>query len=388
MEKWVIRIMLTKSMEVGLEKIGQSLQTFIDLPLLQNMYVGGIEKITHAHVSSRQELVYNPHEKKFENTTIWYVWTRGTNMKGIMNHPMVNPLKVITNCVQDVRDNLGSLAACNSFYSELKSVMGNKVKDRHIFLLMQSVLCNGQLCGVNRHGLKKSGTPIAQMCFENGRKVVLNLAMTNAKDTCKDDASAILLGRRSTGGTGMVKFKPTKHRNRKRKLVTFDVTNAIPFHEMAKKIKHQVKFKKRKKLAERHSSTPKDEELHSELLAASVTQWLMSDSGKPTQQSLAHYQPKEAYSPTNPGIHRPVSPEYRAPSPVLGSPTASAYTPSSPAMYSPSSPGYDPSSPVYSPSSPGYAPSSPGYAPSPTYNPSSQTIYSPTSPGYASYTST
>ena len=381
MDAWVIRIRMTRSMELGLAKVGQTLDMFVQS--LDTLFVGGIDGVVDANVASRKELVLDNETHAFKETTVHYVWTRGTNMKDAMRHTMVNPLKIISNCTQDVLESLGTLAACNTFYSELKAVMGSKVKDRHVFLLTQSILNNGMLCGVNRHGLKKYGTPIAQMCFENGRKVCMNLAMTNAVDECQDDASAILLGRRSRGGTGAVRFKPMRSITNKRKLVVFDTKDTARFTKRVQQVRASALGRKvRKRKSPEYPSNAKDQ---LELQSAAVSQWLLGHDEdntakrpKPDANERANDIPSPLY--TSPDVYLPASPGYA---------NAVRHTPE---RYSPSSPGYMPTSPAftstsrytperYSPSSPGYVPTSPAFTSTSRYTPER---YSPSSPAFTS----
>ena len=357
MDEWKIRIMVTQKIFDGFEKKNKSLDMFLNSSVLRNLYVGGIENISSAYVAQREELGYDAQAKQFVKRTIPYVWTRGTNMRSAMSHRMIDPLRVTSNCMQDVRENLGTLAACNAFYCEMKDVMGNKVKDRHVFLLTQSILSRGIMCGVNRHGLRKSGTPIAQMCFENGRKVMMNLCMTNAQDTCQDDASAILLGRRSKGGTGAVHFKPKKTTHMKRKLATFSTKNTASFDNIVKRVRNHYKTKKSHQTDQEH-----DPEVAQMLLHKAVETWFGMEE---EEEALAQAQPPA--HPPSPKAYSPTSPAYN---PQAYSPTSPAYNPQA---YSPTSPNIRPHSPTfapYSPTSPMYSQISPTYvASSPTYVP-------------------
>lgn len=380
MDAWVVRVRMTKSMELGLAKVGQSLDSFVRS--LDTLFVGGIDGVVEANVASRKELMLDEETHAFKEKTIHYVWTRGTNMKDAMRHTMVNPLKVVSNCTQDMLDSLGTLAACNTFYAELKAVMGSKVKDRHVFLLMQSILNRGILCGVNRHGLKKSGTPVAQLCFENGRKVAMNLALKNAVDECQDDASAILLGRRSRGGTGAVKFKPMCSVTNKRKLVVFNTKDTTCFANRVQQVRDNAR---RKQLRKRKLP---DDELHDnekniKLQGSAISQMLFyhDDDNDKDKKDETSKRPRTGMEDRDHAIPSPI---YM--SSEIYSPTSPAYTSHTPERYCPSSPGYIPSSPVitsnmpvYSPSSPGYAPTSPAYTNTSNHTPER---YSPSSPGY------
>jgi hypothetical protein len=355
MDHWVIRIRLIQKIEDKLIKKQRGLQDFVDSAALKHMFVGGVDKIVSAHVATRRELVYNKATEQFVEETIPYVWTRGTNMRGCMAHAMINPLKVLSNCVQDTRRCLGTLAACNTFYCEMKSVMGNKVKERHVFLLAQSILINGSMCGVNRHGLKKSGTPIAQACFENGCKVVLNLSHTNAKDMCKDDASAVLLGRRSRAGTGIVQlFEEEKEKKEiaiKRPLhhfARFSTRNTLCFAALVQHVKAKCRTEKRRA----QQKETDDEPLQQDIMAQTV----IDELGLELEEEVEEFEDEPATKQSR--IEQPdvvSSPAYSPSSPAY----APAYSPSSPAYapaYSPSSPAYDS---AYSPSSPAYAPTLP-----------------------------
>ena len=217
--------------------------------------------------------------------------------------------------------------------------------------------------------------PISQMCFENGRKVMMNLSMTNAKDMCQDDASAILLGRRSKGGTGAVHFKTSKT-HVKRKIVTFDTTNTMPFSNIVDTVRSRYHAHKYTTQAKRMRSDNNEEE-KMQMLSQSVSKWfgLEEEGGEtPLSHEPSQVQPRHEnrYSPTSPAF-APSSPQYKP------------YSPTSPAYHpiSPSSPQYKPCSPT----SPAFAPSSPQYKP---YSPTSPAYHpiSPSSPQYKPYSPT
>ena len=251
--------------------------------------------------------------------------------------------------------------------------MGSKVQDRHIFLLTQSILSNGVLCGVNRHGLKKSGNPIAQMCFENGRKVVMRLAMTNAVDNCEDDTSAILLGRKSHGGTGSVQFKPT-HTSTKRKLATFQTNHTFTFKELVKRCRIASKqFTKQPKQPVHDTTKNTNTDLQQAVISA-----LINDNGDgDDDEEYNEYNEYDEYDHTTDidTTNKDKDYQYIPCSPHI-------YSPSSPHMYSPSSDNFNiqdlynkqhssnsPTIQPYSPSSPclSYLPNSPYTPLSPTY---------------------
>ena len=375
MDTWVIRIRITQKIVDGLHKARKSLEEFVASDILQSMYVGGIDRITAAHAATREEMYYDTLTHQLKTRSVPYVWTCGTNLRGAMAHDMVNPLKVTSNCIQDTRVALGMLAACSVFYREMKAVMGTKVKDRHIFLLTQSILSHGILCGVNRHGLKTSGTPIAQMCFENGRKVVLDLARGGVVDDCQDDMSAILLGRRSRAGTGIVKFKPVV--SQKRKLISFNTKDNMLFSQMVKRAR-QTKHKPIQPCLVLGQQ-------EQEVQIAAINQFLIGNPCDPhlpmvhcnTSSSMVPASPK--YTPNSPS-YIPSSPDYILSSPPMA-PNSPDYLPNSPPM-APNSPEYIPHSPPMAPNSPDYIPHSPPMAPnSPEYIPHSPPM-APNSPEY------
>ena len=364
---WVLRILLAHNAETNLLKTKKKLANLYSSDLC-SVKCGGLPRVFGANPVRRTTHIRMQDDSIAEKET-WFVVTSGTNLKAAMQ--VVDPLKVSSNCIRDTEQALGVFAAQRVFFTELKTVMGSNVQDRHVFLLSQTILMSGRLCGVNRHGFARSGQPIAQICFENARKAVVDLAHSAARDDCQDDTAAAVLGRTSRAGTGSVVLlapsaPPTTNKQPKRKFVAINCQTGS-FFEQVKRMRGMSRA------TLRQQAQTNQQNFNATFLLDNL------DNLDKTTKSPNYQAESPNYRVESPN-YRVESPNYRVESPNyrVESPNYRAESPN----YRAESPNYRVESPNYQVESPNYRVESPNYrVESPNYQVESPN-YQVESPNY------
>jgi hypothetical protein len=386
---WVLRVLLAHNAETNLLKAKKKLSTLFASDLC-GVKCGGLQRVFGAHPVCRTTFV-RAQDGSIAQKDSWFVCTSGTNLRAAMR--VVDPLKVTSNCIRDTEQALGVFAAQRVFFTELKTVMGSNVQDRHVFLLSQTILMSGRLCGVNRHGFARSGQPIAQICFENARKAVVDLAHNAARDDCQDDTAAAVLGRTSRAGTGSVVLlapntSTTKLSKPLKRRFAMISCKSGSFFDQVKRMRSLAKISCRNQ--QQHTTAPtidagfllNDDTFISPTPTSPTTHQPTSATYRVKSPSARSNSPNYCVnSPTHSSpTHQPTSPNYRVESPSTRSnpPNNCANSPS----YQPKPPNDCANSPSYQPKPPNDCANSPSYQPKPPNDCANSPSYQPKSPHY------
>ena len=135
----------------------------------------------------------------------WFIDTKGSNFREIINHPLIDSRRCKSNNVWDVYEIFGIDAAKNFLEEEFgKNIAVNK---RHLDLLTASMTTNGKISSVSRYGIdRKQVGPLAKICFEQPFDNVIQAALNGEKDRLVGASANITLGKHIKSGTGMVKL--------------------------------------------------------------------------------------------------------------------------------------------------------------------------------------
>jgi intein/homing endonuclease len=135
----------------------------------------------------------------------WFIDTKGSNFREIINHPLIDYKRCKSNNVWDVYEIFGIDAAKNFLEEEFgKNIAVNK---RHLDLLTASMTTNGKISSVSRYGIdRKQVGPLAKICFEQPFDNVIQAALNGEKDRLVGASANITLGKHIKSGTGMVKL--------------------------------------------------------------------------------------------------------------------------------------------------------------------------------------
>jgi DNA-directed RNA polymerase beta' subunit len=136
--------------------------------------------------------------------------TQGSNFLDVLITPGVNAKKTTCDDVWEIYKILGVEAARKFLIKETTKIVsfdGSFVNPHHIELLVDAMTRTGVITSVNRNGIGKEASVLAQCMFE---KTVDNFAQS-AAFTCMDDgegvAASVMFGTTAKAGTGMVEIK-------------------------------------------------------------------------------------------------------------------------------------------------------------------------------------
>jgi DNA-directed RNA polymerase II subunit RPB1 len=410
--KLVIRIRIVSAEKEDEELLGDEDMFLkrIEGTLLDQVELGGVQRITRVFISDTEKFNKVDSEGKFEKFKQYLLETDGVNLKGVMAIDGVDSTRTYSNNCYEVWETLGIEAGRNAIYTELTSVLAaaSSVNYRHLALLCDLMCNKGQLMSITRHGINRTDAGALSRCsFEETVEILLEAAAVGDVDDCRGVAENVLLGQMAPMGTG-----------------AFDVAldmamlqDVIVDHRLP--VQNMMLASNMGGMTPGGAMTPYDNlspmwngggavgaAAFSPMQSSNNDEAYAYGYGTPMQGAASPYgggarSPGTFYSPTSPFQMGATSPMYAPTSPFHGgaaspwvsrgaagySPASPSYSPTSP-QFSPTSPTFSPSSPTYSPASPAYAAggaTSPGYSPaSPAYSPTSPMAgYSPTSPQYS-----
>ena len=283
----------------------------------------------------------------------WVIETEGTNLQEILNHPMIDATRTISNHPMEVQEILGIEAAHQSIIDQIRGVIdqyGIDVQYRHLSVLANVMTKDGDMMAITRHGInrREDSSPLTKATFEETGDMVFEAAIGALRDNLQSVSSRLIMGLPTKLGTGFCELVVDPQKPDWNELLRVG------------------------KLPPRVEEYDEDGEQQEMIMSPQANRH--NSYSTRNNYSPAVYSPVDGidYSP----VASPVSSSPRY------SPSSPRYSPSSP-KYSPSSPRYSSSSPKYSPSSPKYSPSSPKYSSSsPKYSPTSSPKYSSSQPAY------
>lgn len=162
----------------------------IVIPELKKIYVCGIEGI--------KEIYY---QKKGDE---WIVETNGSNIKELLNHPLIDNTRTYSNNVWDIYRTLG-IEAVRQFMIEEYTELMEGINRCHIELLVDRMTYLGTISSITRFTLRKEDIgPLSKSSFEESLDVFLKSAASGEYEPTIGVSASITCGKRANIGTGMM----------------------------------------------------------------------------------------------------------------------------------------------------------------------------------------
>lgn len=180
----------------------------LEYNILESQVIKGLSNIEKAALEEKKHQVYNPMTRIFESKTEWIVITEGTNIQGIMSHPLVNAALTTTNDVNEIYEVFGIEAARQALYNEIVEVLDSiAVNYRHIALLVDVMTNKGTILSVNRHGINRGDIgPLAKCSFEETTDKLIKAGVFAEHDKINGVSANVMLGQIAPCGTGDVQI--------------------------------------------------------------------------------------------------------------------------------------------------------------------------------------
>jgi DNA-directed RNA polymerase subunit A" len=138
----------------------------------------------------------------------WVLFTAGSNLPDVLSIPGVDPTRIRTNHIQEVRDTLGIEATRQAIIDEATAVLqeqGLDVDIRHIMLVADIMTQDGNLRQIGRHGISgEKESVLARASFEVTVKHLLNSAARGDRDKLRGITENVIIGQIIPLGTGTV----------------------------------------------------------------------------------------------------------------------------------------------------------------------------------------
>ena len=146
---------------------------------------------------------------RFEAVEQFVLDTLGTNFLDVLIHPDVDGLRLISNHVHDIYENLGIEAARTILFREIFGLFEQAapVNYRHVSLLVDSICCRGRMMSADRYGVNKKKTgPLAKASFEQVVEIMLRAALFGEMDPVTGVSANIMTGQPIRGGTSFTQI--------------------------------------------------------------------------------------------------------------------------------------------------------------------------------------
>lgn len=163
---------------------------------IRDLKLKGVKGITRVIMSKDQEV------------DEWVLFTAGSNLPDVLSISGVDPTRIKTNHIQEIRDTLGIEATRQAIIDEATAVLqeqGLDVDIRHIMLVADIMTQDGNLRQIGRHGISgEKESVLARASFEVTVKHLLNSAARGEKDKLKGITENVIIGQIIPLGTGTV----------------------------------------------------------------------------------------------------------------------------------------------------------------------------------------
>jgi len=163
---------------------------------IRDLKLKGVKGIIRVIMSKDQEL------------DEWVLFTAGSNLPDVLSIPGVDPTRIKTNHIQEIRDTLGIEATRQAIIDEATAVLqeqGLDVDIRHIMLVSDIMTQDGNLRQIGRHGISgEKESVLARASFEVTVKHLLNSAARGERDRLRGITENVIIGQIIPLGTGTV----------------------------------------------------------------------------------------------------------------------------------------------------------------------------------------
>ena len=162
--------------------------------LLSTMVVSGHPNISHADMSTE-------HDRPV-------VHAYGAMLADAAALPCVDWTRTVSNDVWEVYHTLGVEACAHVIFDQIRTVVsfdGTYVDDRHMLMIVDTMLRSGTLMPLNRHGINRTdASPLMRCSFEETTDVLCEAAIFAEHENARGVTTSIMTGQLAEIGTGTV----------------------------------------------------------------------------------------------------------------------------------------------------------------------------------------
>lgn len=166
----------------------------IVLAKLNKFVISGIEKINDFMITTVKQ------------GQEWIISTEGSNLKGLMELDMFEFSNITSNNMWEIYNLLGVEATREFLIREFTDVIssdGTFINKCHIFLLVDSMTCKGDITSISRYSLRSKSSVLSRSSFEESIENFLKSGIFSEIDKMTSISSNIMTGKLSKVGTGI-----------------------------------------------------------------------------------------------------------------------------------------------------------------------------------------
>ena len=169
---------------------------------LLSITLHGIKGIEYSTIKQTKVINYNPNGS-YDIKEEHILSCIGSNFKEILNHPMVDKYRTMTNEIHELIELLGIEAVREYLVREFNKILEDKIEYRHHALLADMMTFSGGLMQIARYGINKSSeySPFAKASFEEVVDVLIKSSTFGEADDMKGVSSNIMVGQHCKIGT-------------------------------------------------------------------------------------------------------------------------------------------------------------------------------------------
>jgi DNA-directed RNA polymerase beta' subunit len=163
--------------------------------VLLNTVVRGINGIRATYVKEANRN-FKQADGSIKTEKIYYIFTDGTNMHGILMTPWVDRTLVQCDSIQETRERFGIEEADSKIIAELDDQIGSAASYRHLTIYAREMTYNGFVTSVDRYGSARRETNFMLRISDASPLSVIEWSAANAMHDSLEGVSApIMLGK-------------------------------------------------------------------------------------------------------------------------------------------------------------------------------------------------
>jgi DNA-directed RNA polymerase II subunit RPB1 len=178
----------------------------IEHNMLNEITLCGVENITRVFISENKYTSVNSEGLIKADKSEYILETDGTNLRVVLSHHGVDPVRTYSNFAVEIMAVLGIEATRAALLKETRKVIefdGSYVNYRHLALLVDIMTQRGSIMAITRHGINRTEAgALARASFEETVELLIDAAGAAELDDCKGVSESVMLGQLAPIGTG------------------------------------------------------------------------------------------------------------------------------------------------------------------------------------------
>ena len=132
----------------------------------------------------------------------WIINTKGTNLKKLLAHPLIDVKRLYCNDIWEVTECLGIAYAKKMLLQDFKKTVGG-INECHLMLLVDKMMFRGAPTSITRYSMRTNAVgPLSKATFEESIDTIINAAVKTEVEQNKGVSASIICGNQPKIGTG------------------------------------------------------------------------------------------------------------------------------------------------------------------------------------------